>query len=202
MNTVKDLMNNEELINEITEDLEDFDENATITYEVWAIGYNGDSCITDTEMLIGEFDDPEKAIEKAKALTLADIVHQASEEDDGTEPDESVAYISIEVETVVEDEDEGTMNVGTIFRKEIWVSEEETSEEGTVEETESIVELSSKDFELDDEGNLIVSRELLKDYNKNDQVRFHFADEKESGTFSYKIISKTTANNFICEFIY
>lgn len=197
MNTVKDLMNNEELINEITEDLEDFDEDAIVTYEVWAIGYDGDSCITDTEMLIGEFADPEKAIEKAKALTLADIVHQASEEDNGTEPNESVAYISVEVETVVEDEGDETMNVGTIFRKEIWVSEEET-----VEDLDPIVKLSSKDYELDDEGNLIVSCELLKNYNKNDYVRFHFVDEAESGTFSYKIVSKTTANKFICEFIY
>lgn len=197
MNTVKDLMNNEELIKEITEDLEDFDEDATVTYEVWAIGYDGDSCITDTEMLIGEFADPEKAIEKAKALTLADIVHQASEEDNGTEPDKSVAYISVEVETVVEDEDDGTMNVGTIFRKEIWITEE------CSDETESeIVELAETDYSPRSDGTIRVSCELLKNFNKNDCVQFKFINEATKPILTYKIISKNTGNQYICEFIY
>lgn len=191
-----------EKVNEIIEDMEDISENAEVTYEVWGIGYDSEDCVTDAEFLFKTFDKPEDAVEYAKSLTLSDVVQLSAEDNPDLELEYEVAYISIEVETVIDDEDEGTMNAGTIFRKEIWVSEEEISEEETVEETEPVVELSSKDFELNNEGNLIVSRELLKDYNKNDQVRFHFADEKESGTFSYKIISKTTANSFICEFIY
>lgn len=192
MNTVKDLMNNEELMKEITEDLE----NTHITYEVWAIGYNRDSCITDTEMLIGEFTDPEKAIEKAKALTLADIVYQASEEDNGIEPCEPVAYISIEVETVIEDED-GAMNIGTIYKKELLIDEEYSEETGL-----KIVELAETDYSPRSDGTIRVSCELLKNFNKNDYVRFKFINEVTKPTFTYKIISKNTGNQYICEYLW
>lgn len=202
MSMVKDLMNNEELVRNITEDLEDFDEYAPVTYEVWTIGYNEEDVVNGTDMLMGTFDDPDKAVEYATNLTLADIIHQAAEEDNGMESNTTTSYISIEVETVVDDEDEGTMNIGTIYKRDLCLNDEEGPEEDCAEDFDPIVELSSKDFELDDEGNLIVSRELLKNYNKNDYVRFHFVDEAESGTFSYKIVSKTTANKFICEFIY
>lgn len=189
------------IVKELIDEIDNISEETQVTYEVWGIGYDSEDCVTDAEFLFKTFDKPEDAVEYAKSLTFSDVVQLSAEDNPDLELEYEVAYISIEVETVIDDEDEGTMNVGTIFRKEIWVSEEETSEEETVEDPDPIVKLSSKDYELDDEGNLIVSRELLKDYNKNDYVRFHFTDENESGTFSYKIISKTTANKFICEFI-
>jgi hypothetical protein len=119
MTNIKDLMNNEELMQHIAEDLEDFDDCAPVTYEVWTIGYNEADVVNGTDMLIGEFDDPDEAIKCATNLTLADIIHQAAEEDNGKEPTTHTSYISIEVETVVADDDEGTMNIGTIYRRDI-----------------------------------------------------------------------------------
>lgn len=206
INTIKDLMNDEELMSHVTEDLEDFDIDSAVTYEVWAIGYDEGSAITDTDMLIGEFADPDKAIEKAKVLTLADIIHQAAEEDNGATPAENVAYISIEVETVVDDEDgEVTMNVGTIYKRELWIDGEYGNEEDVPEDEYSeVVPVTSKDYKLLEDGSLEIDCDILKNFNKNDMVQIWFTDENEEykTILTYKIISKTTANKFVCEFIY
>lgn len=201
INTIQDLMKEEDLLKHVTEDIEDFDLNAVVTYAVWAIGYTKDSCVTNVDMLIGEFIDPDQAIEKAKALTLADIIHQAVEEDDGTESDESVAYISIEVETVVDDEDEGTMNIGTIYKRDIWLNEEEEQ----VEDSTPVIELQETDYALVEDGMLKVGCTLLKDFNKNDYVKIKFVNENTTYPFTYKIVSKVEyedGNFFHCEFIY
>lgn len=195
MTNIKDLMNNEELMQHIVEDLEDFDDCAPVTYEVWTIGYNEADVVNGTDMLIGEFDDPDEAIKCAANLTLADIIYQAAEEDSGKEPTTHTSYISVEVETVVTD-DEGTMNIGTIYKRAFCLDEEDT------EEVDAVVEISNKDFKINEEGDLEVSCALLKNFNKNDYVRFRFIDEEEDGAFCYKIISKTTANTYICAFTY
>lgn len=203
INTIKDLMSDEELMSHVTEDLEDFDLDSAVTYEVWAIGYDEGSAITDTDMLIGEFADPDKAIEKAKALTLADIIHQAAEEDNGMVPADNVVYISIEVETVVDDEEEGTMNVGTIYKRELWIDSEYGDEADIPEDAYSeVVPVTSKDYRLLEDGSLEIDCEILKNFNKNDTVQIWFTDEDGKAILTYKIISKTTGNKFICEFIY
>lgn len=194
MTNIKDLMNNEELMQHIVEDLEDFDDCAPVTYEVWTIGYNEADVVNGTDMLIGEFDDPDEAIKCATNLTLADIIHQAAEEDNGKEPTTYTSYISIEVETVVTDDDEGTMNIGTIYRRDICLED--------ADEEEEIVSLHEGDFTVLEDGNIEVSRELLKNFNKNDQLQIKFVDEDNTPILTYRIISKTTANTFICEFIY
>lgn len=198
ISTVKELVEDKDLMKCIVEDLEDFDENSPVTYAVWAIGYTADSEITDTDMFIGEFIDPDRAIEKAKALTVADIVYQAAEENDGSEPANDVAYVSIEVETVVDDEEEGTMNVGTIYKRDLWLSEVEE------DEYSEIVFLREADFTLLEDGSIEVPCEILMDFNKNDVVQFMFIEENKDSTpiLTYKIISKTTSNKYICEFIY
>lgn len=115
---VKELLENEELMKSIVEDIEDIPEDSEVTYEVWALGYNADEDCTDTEYLIGEFANPDEAIAKAKSLTVEELMEACGEEaalDD-------VAYFSIEVETIVEDEDElGTMNVGTIYNRDLLI---------------------------------------------------------------------------------
>jgi hypothetical protein len=203
INTVKELMKDEELAKFVTEDLEDFDEESKVTYEVWALGYDSNDKITDAEMLLGEFSDPDQAVEKAKETTIADVVHKAAEEDANNDLEVDVVRLSIEVETVVDDGEEGTMNVGTIYKRELWI-DGEYGDEDCVEENDvdPIVDITAKDYTLDEDGNLTISCEVLKNYNKNDYVRIHFVDEAESGSFTYKIISKTTANKFVCEFIY
>lgn len=190
----------DEMVNALVEELEDFAEYDNVTYEVWAIGYDGNDCVTDTEMHLRGFEDPEEAIAYAKTLTLADIVHKASEEESNDiSAIPYITYISIEVETVVEDECEGTMNIGTIFKKAILTSEEEGPE---YDEVASIVEVSSSDYELQEDGSIKIDRDLLKDFNKNDTVQIMYIDEDNQPIMTYKIISKTTDNSFICEFIY
>lgn len=196
-----------DMVNELVNDIEDIPEDSTATYEVWAIGYNSDDTVTDAEMLIGEFTDPDEAVECAKQLTLADIIHQAAEEDNGAQPAEDVAYISVEVETVVADEDEGTMNVGTIYKKELLIDGgyicDEDSEDA--EEPDPIMAIAAEDYTLLEDGTLKVRCDLLKDFNKNDYVRFQFLGETESCLLTYKIMSKVMyadGDYYHCEFMY
>lgn len=200
--TIKTLSEDKDLMKYVTEDLEDFNEETPVTYEVWAIGYTADNKITDTDMLIGEFTDPDQAVEKAKTVTLADIVHQAAEEHDGSEPADDVAYISIEVETVVDDEEEGTMNVGTVYKRTIVLMEECDVEDLLEDEYSEVIPVTTKDYKLLEDGSLEIDCEILKNFNKNDTVQIWFVDEDGKAILTYKIISKTTANKFICEFVY
>lgn len=199
MTNVKDLMNNEELMQYIIEDLEDFPEGSPVTYEVWALGYNHLDELTDSELLLATFEDPDKAVEYAKQLTLADIVYKASEEDTDIEQADNIDYISVEVETVLSDPNDefvgGTINIGSIYKKEISLYEDEPEEE------DEIVSLHADDYTLLDDGTLEVRRALLKNFNKNDQVKVMFVDEDNKPILTYKIISKI-GNLFICEFIY
>lgn len=199
MTNVKDLMNNEELMQHIIEDLEDFPEGSPITYEVWALGYDRFEATTDAELLLATFEDPDKAVEYAKQITLADIVHKASEEDTDMEHTINVDHISVEVETVLSDPNDefvgGTINVGSIYKKEISFYEDESEDE------DEIVSLHEDDYTLLDDGTLEVRRALLKNFNKNDQVKVMFVDEDNKPILTYKIISKI-GNLFICEFIY
>lgn len=202
--TVKEIMENEELAVHIAEDIEDIPDDTPVSYAVWAIGYANGSEVTDTDMFIKEFSDPDEAIEFAKKLTLADIVHQAAEEHTGAEPAENVSYISIEVETVIEDtENNETMNIGTIYKRELWIDGEYGDEEDAPEDEYSeVVPVTSKEYRLLEDGSLEIDCEILKNFNKNDTVQIWFTDEDNKTILTYKIISKTTANKYICEFIY
>ena len=106
--TLKEVMENKDLAKHIAEDIDEIPEDTEVTYELWAIGYNADGAVTDTEMFIAEFKDPDAAIEFAEKVTMADIVHQAAEEHDGSAPAENVTYISLEIETVIDEDEDGT----------------------------------------------------------------------------------------------
>lgn len=192
INTVKDIMENDLLINNITEDLEDFDENAIITYEVWAIGYSNIDTITDTEVYLGEFINPDRAVEYAKSLTVADILPHAFVD---AGPDIVLDHFSVEVETVLEDDEENSMNIGTIYRRCLCIENIED------DEYTEVVPVTSKEYELLEDGSLEIDCEILKDFNKNDTVQIWFTDEDDKIILTYKIISKTTNNKYICEFI-
>jgi hypothetical protein len=180
-------MNNfDTIVKGIIDELEDIPEDATVEYEVWAIGYNGDEVVTDTDFLLKTFTDPDDAVKFAKECTLADVINMSAEDSYEREFESEVAYISIEVETVVEDEDEGTMNVGTIYHKTIDISPVD-------------IELAENDYELLEDGSLRISCKLLKDFNKNDFIKVMFANENDTSILTYKIISKTTANDYVCE---
>lgn len=201
--TLKEVMENKDLAKFIAEDLDEIPEDAEVTYELWAIGYNADGAVTDTEMFIAEFKDPDAAIEFAKKVTIADIVHQAAEEHDGSTPAENVTYISLEVETVVDEDEDGTMNIGTIYKRELWIDGEYGDEEDAPEDEYSeVVPVTAKDYRLLEDGSLEIDCDILKNFNKNDMVQIWFTDEDHKSILTYKIISKTTGNKFICEFIY
>lgn len=201
--TFKEVMENKDLAKFIAEDLDEIPEDAEVTYELWAIGYNADGAITDTEMFVAEFTDPDEAIQRAKQITLADIVHQAAEEHDGSTPAENVTYISLEVETVVDEDEDGTMNIGTIYKRELWIDGEYGDEEDAPEDEYSeAVPVTAKDYRLLEDGSLEIDCDILKNFNKNDMVQIWFTDEDHKSILTYKIISKTTGNKFICEFIY
>ena len=161
----------DETVKEILANLEDFDAKDA-SYEVWAIGYDCDGEITDTELLLGTFENPDDAVQFAALLTWADIKAEA----DGAEEFVKTSdMISIEVEPVVDDGEDGTMNVGTIFAKSVCVFVED-------------IRISSKDYTIVEDNKLKVSCKLLKDFNKNDKVRVYFTEEKT--ILTYKIISK------------
>ena len=120
MITVKDLFENNELIETIVEDIADIPEDTEVTYEVWALGYTEDEDCTDDEVLLGEFTNPDEAVKCAESATIERIRELGYGEAD---PD--TVYFSIEVETVIEDpddEDGGTMNIGSVYQRALYLS--------------------------------------------------------------------------------
>lgn len=178
---VKDLLENEELMKSIIEDIEDIPEDSKVNYSVWALCYDEEDDCIDSYFIM-EFDNLEAAVAYAKNFTLEALLA------DFEKPIADTARLTIEVETVVEDpedEDGGTMNIGTIYSRDLWID----GEYGSVEDVEPTIFIYNKDYELLEDGTLKVRRELLKDYNKNDRVKLCFAEE-DSCSLTYKIISK------------
>ena len=181
--TINEMMNSPELLAEIAEDLEDFDENAEVVYEVWALGYDENDEITDAELCMFASTDRDEAINYAKKATLADVVHGS---DNGPCANSEVFRIAIEVETVVPIDDD-LVNIGTVYSKTLWEAEEpEYPEDDDVD----VVELSDGDFEVLPDNTLKVKRKVLKDYNKNDTVFVVFPDDANKFPIAYKIMSK------------
>lgn len=196
MNTIKELMNDAELMQNIVEDLDDYPEDTKVCYEVWALGYNSDGEITDDGMLLKDFNDPDEAVTYASKLELADVVELA--EDPTVETiDKDIAFLSIEVETVICDLDneDCAVNVGTIYKKDINIYIDEPNDE-------ELIHLKDGEYSLDADGNLIISCTQFNHLNKNDIIKVMYDDEDNNPVLTYKIISKTTADNFECEFIY
>lgn len=186
----KEMYNNPELLECLIEDIEEIPEDTEVTYAVFALGYTKDDDCTDDEVLVGEFENPDEALVCAEKVTLEMINELGFEK-----PDPDTAYFSIEVETVVpdlDDEDGGTMNLGSLYTRELWIDGDYGDEEDIdfEENSDPVVELQTSDFEITEDGLLKVSCNKLKDFNKNDLVRVLFIDEAETSPFLYKIISK------------
>ncbi len=186
--TIKDLVNNEELVNSIVEDLEDFDENTEVVYEVWAFGYDENDEITDAELCMFNSTDPEEAVNYAKTVELADVIHEAG---NGPCSSNKVFRIAVEVETVVPVDDD-LVNVGTIYSKTLW--EEPTydgpEEDEDDEEVDVVYIVNRSDYEILEDNTLKVSCDLLKGYNKNDIVFICLPHEDNDFVLTYKIISR------------
>lgn len=180
--------NMNDFVNQLVEDIE-VPEDVPVTYAVWAIGYDEMNEPSGAVLELGTFEDPDQAVSFARDTSLADVVNLAA--DDDYEIEHNTHYISIEVETVV-GEDEESMNVGTVFKKKI----------DLFDEFPEFVCLSSSEYEVIEEtGNIQIPCFVLKEYNKNDTITVIFIDEEEPWPIEYKIISKTTSGYYICEFV-
>ena len=181
--------NMNDIVNKLVEDI-DIPEDVPVMYEVWAVGYDEEDSATDAELLLGTFEDPDEAVSFAMGTSLEDVVNLAA--DDQCDMTTEVSTIIIEVETVVPDEENGTMNIGTVYKKLLDV----------YEELPEYVTLTSDEYELIVEtGDIKVPCHILKDYNKNDKITVIFTEKGEPWPIVYKIISKTTDGFYICEFV-
>ena len=194
---VKELFENKELMNNIVEDIEEIPEDSKVTYEVWAFMNEHEDYTRATEILIKEFDDPDEAVSCAKSFTYESL-HKKFKKAYAKD-----SFFTLEVETVVAIPDEdGTMNIGTIYSRDLWFDGEDSTEE----DMDPVVELSTSDYTvLPDDNTLKVSCKLLKDFNKNDLVNIKFVDELESVALTYKIFSKVVyadGDYYHLEFIY
>lgn len=107
-------MENDNLPFDDIDELEDFDVKSA-KYQVWVFKYDKDQNILDDNLLIGEFEEPDAAITKAKELVinLKALMNMVTPES---------YYLQVEVETVV-DVDGGEENVATIFQENIQMKE-------------------------------------------------------------------------------
>jgi hypothetical protein len=176
-----------DLVDQLVADIEETPTDAPVSYEVWAIGYDEEDKVTDAEMLLGTFDDPDMAVSYAKNLVLADVVNLAA--DDECDVTTEVHSISIEVETVVPGE-EAPMNIGTVYKKTIEI----------FEELPEYVPLSADDYVLLENGDIMVSKNILPDYSENDYFTAIFEHGGVSQPMIYQIKS-TVGETYICEFV-
>lgn len=184
--TINEMMKNPELLADIAEDLEDFDVNAEVCYEVWALGYDENDEITDAELCMFTSTDRDDAINYAKKATLADVVYGAG---NGPCANSKVFRIAIEVETVVPVDDD-LVNIGTVYSKTVWEVEEPEEPEDDDDDDVDVVELPEGHFEVLPDNTLKVKYEVLRSYNKNDKVFVAFSDDPDSFPIEYKIVSK------------
>ena len=104
--TIKELKENPELVNLMTEDLDDFSEDTEVVFEAWAIGYDKEGNIIDYSICLANGPEPQEVVETAKQLTL-DNVPTTVEGD----------QLMIEVETTVQESEDTFVNIGTIYSK-------------------------------------------------------------------------------------
>lgn len=187
--TIKDLFENDDLMDCLVEDIEDFPEDTEVSYEVWALGYDTNGDCTDVEVLMGVFDDLDKATMVADRLVVSDISRTAKALDNLDLDTTNVSYFSIEVETVVEDTEGGTTNIGTVYQKDVMFKPD--------------LDLTKNPYTLLDDGTLKVSCALLDNFNKNDFISVLFQDGKDTTLLVYKIRSRVVyadGEYYHCEF--
>ena len=178
--TIKELVKNEELMNTLVEEIDDFEDTTEVVYEVWAFGYDENDEITDAELCMFTSEDPEEAIAYAKKVELGDVVNLMPE---ATCADYNICKITVEVETVVQDCESEFMNAGTLFTKVVWEADD------LEDDDEVIIALLPSDYTLFEDNAIQVKREALKGFNKNDRVMVTFSDDPDQFPIVYRIMS-------------
>ena len=188
MNT-EELFTNKEIITNIADSLEDFPQGLSAKYALWVIGcdYDGDPV---EELFIYEFDTSGEATAKAETIDFKFIEEQTGMSIDDYCEYNGINHFSIEIETVIPDpeDEDSTINVGTIYRRLLDFGED--MDAAGLGEYSNVVCVTKKDYELLEDGTLKVSCKLLREFNKNDYVLFEFVDEATPSVLEYKIISK------------
>lgn len=156
------------------DELEDFDITPP-SYEVWALGYDRFDQLTSFEYLVGSFTNPDAAVDRAAALTILNLEKEI--------PDE-IFYFSIEVETIADG-----LNAGTIYR-------------GHLANTKPTVDLWIKetDYELTEESNLKITGSKIKSLKAGYYINMNISGRPEAEPILLKVILKED-NFIICEFI-
>lgn len=114
---VKDLLTKEEL-RHIKRVLEILPEEAPISYEVWVIGRHNHH---NVETLLRTFEECWEAVDYADTLPLLDAINAIAGDNYfnyGTD------YVFVEVETVIDNRRGGTMNIGTAYKKALFMLED------------------------------------------------------------------------------
>ena len=104
--TIKELKENPELVNLMTEDLDEFSEDTEVVFEAWAIGYDKEGNIVDYSICLANGPEPQEVVEVAKQLTLDNVPTTV----DGDQ-------LMIEVETTVQESEDMFVNLGTIYSR-------------------------------------------------------------------------------------
>lgn len=113
---VKDLLTKEDL-RHVKRILEILPEEAPIQYEVWAIGYANNS---KRESLLRTFKDSTEAMLYANTVTLLDAINAiTSNQYFNYDTD----YVFIEVETSIDNHNGGSINLGVIYKNDLFVLE-------------------------------------------------------------------------------
>jgi hypothetical protein len=116
MNMVKDLLTKEEL-RHIKRVLQILPEEAPISYEVWAIGYANNS---KKETLLRSFEESREAVAYADTITLLDAINAITGDNYFNY---STDYVFVEVETVIDNNKGGTMNLGAVYKNDLFILE-------------------------------------------------------------------------------
>lgn len=114
---VKDLLTKEEL-RHLKRVLEILPEDAEVSYEVWAIGYANNS---KKEILLRAFEESREAITYADTIYLLDAVNAIA---GGNRFDYSTDYVFVEVEVVLDNNRGGTINIGTVYKNNLFILEQ------------------------------------------------------------------------------
>ena len=103
--TIKELKEKPELVNLMTEDLDEFSEDTEVVFEVFAFGYDNEDNLIDCSLCLASSPEPKEAIQFATELTAENVESMVEG-----------AQRTVEVETVIGSEDE-CINIGTIYLK-------------------------------------------------------------------------------------
>jgi hypothetical protein len=113
---VRDLLTKEEL-RHIRRALQILPEDAPVLYEVWAIGYTNNS---KQAVLLMKFEESQDAITYADNIYLLDAITAIAGDN---RFNYSTDYVYVEVETVIEDTCGDTINIGTLYKNNLFIME-------------------------------------------------------------------------------